>query len=319
MVVSDRVLLGGACAPMRPMVTILAAAIIGLASVVNHPSSADAGGSRPVIAIHGVDVLGDPGADCGGNWNDMERKFHDWGLGPAFIEVSYYHGDTHCDHTINHHGRHGRHHGSGHYSNGTHGANTDIRHLGYHLAWYIYRHFTSQGRTVDVVAHSMGGLVIRYALAQVARDHPRFPPRLAVEDVVTMGTPHGGARAAVWLCPYTQCDQMHAGSAFLEWLEEHAWEPDGVGGTDWSTFGSDDDNYVAADRAVFMGACHKTWYLSSSNIEHDDFLHVRSGDTGAKKTTADVRRRNCPHDWVTDETSHWPVRRAYLAATSENY
>jgi hypothetical protein len=304
---------------IRTIRAILAAIVIGVPSLALVPSNAEAGGSRPVIAIHGVDIVGDPGADCGALWSDMERKFHDWGLGPAFIEISYYHGDTNCDHTINHHGSHSSHYASGHYDNGSHGANTDIRHLGYHLAWYIYRHFTSEGRTVDVVAHSMGGLIIRYALAQVERGHSRFPPRLAVEDVVTMGTPHGGARAFAWVCPYTQCDQMDAGSPFLEWLEEHASEPDGSGGTSWSTFGSDDDDYVAADRAVQMSACHKVRYLTESNIEHGDFVHVRSGDTGASKTTADVRRRNCPHDWVTDRTSHWPVRRAFLAATSGNY
>ncbi len=298
---------------------MLVASVLSLGMIVTHSTPADARSTRPVIAIHGLDAVGDPGVSCAGTWNDMERKFHDWGLRAPFIEISYYRGDTACDHTINHHGSHGKHFASGHYSNGSHGANTDIRHLGYHLAWYLYRHFTRDGRTVDVVAHSMGGLIIRYATGQVANGHPRFPPRLAVEDVVTMGTPHGGARWFAWACPHTQCDQMDAGSDFLKWLEEHAWEPDGFGGTDWSAFGSDDDDYVAADRAVFMGACHKVWYLSSSNIEHGDFLHVRSGDTGAKKTTADVKRRNRPNDWVTDMTSHWPVRRAYLAATSGNY
>lgn len=297
----------------------LAVSVLGLGMLLAyHPMAAVAGSSRPVIAIHGLDAIGDPGISCGGTWNDMERKFHDWGLSAPFIEISYYHGDTGCDHTINHHGKHGRHYGSGHYDNGTHGANTNIRHLGYHLAWYIYRHFTSQGRSVDVVAHSMGGLIIRYALAQVQRGADRFPPRLLVQDVVTMGTPHGGAR---WYasCPFTQCQQMEAGSDFLKWLENRAWEPDGAGGTSWSVFGSDEDGLVAADRAVFMGACHKVQYLSSSDIGHSDFLHVRSGDTGAKETSADVRRRNCPNDWVTDRTSHWPVRRAYLAATSGNY
>jgi hypothetical protein len=43
---------------------------------------------------------------------------------------------------------------------------------------------------------------------------------------------------------------MRAGSDFLVWLENNAWNPPGAGGTDWSTFGSDDDNAVAADRAA---------------------------------------------------------------------
>lgn len=43
---------------------------------------------------------------------------------------------------------------------------------------------------VDVVAHSMGGIVLRMAL----RDHPDL--RAAVRNVVTLGTPHHGTAAA---------------------------------------------------------------------------------------------------------------------------
>ncbi len=293
------------------------AALVALLVVGMLPGLAEArtnNRTKPVLFIHGLDAFGDPGADCASYWNDMERKFRDWGHTGPLIELSFYRYDTNCDHTINHHGSHSRHYASGHYSTGGHGANTDIRHLAYHLGWYIYSHFTSEGRTVDVVAHSMGGLIIRYALAQVQRGHVAFPPRLLVEDAVTMGTPHRGARALVYLCPYTQCDQMEPGSGFIGWLADHAPEPDGAGGTDWSAFGSHADNLVDEDSAVGMAACHKVKWLSSSGIEHGDFMHVRSG-ANSTETSADVQRRSCPGDWVTDYTSHWPVRRAELAVT----
>ena len=69
-------------------------------------------------------------------------------------------------------------------------------------------------RRLDVVAHSMGGLVAAYLLKCV--DHGRHIRRL-----VTLGTPHRGVPLArlpgpAWLCPSVR--QMRPGSAFLRHL-----------------------------------------------------------------------------------------------------
>jgi hypothetical protein len=89
--------------------------------------------------------------------------------------------------------------------------------------------------------------------------------------------------------------------------------------------GSDDDNWVAADRGVgtardrdpkhdYIGSCHKVWYLPPNNIEYGDFLHDTS-----KRISADVYCFNCQSgSWVKDLTPHWPVRRADLAVTFGN-
>ena len=279
--------------------------------------------SKPVIFVHGLNRSDNAGSDCAKDFGVMRRAFRRWGHTGRFTAVSYYRFDRNCNHSISHHGKHRRHFGGDaeHYDAGGHSANTDIRHLGYHLARYIWRHHSRHGRAVDIVGHSMGGLIARYAVAQTQRSHPDFPPRLLVEDIVTLGTPHGGARWYSIGCRYDQCGQMRAGSGFLVWLEQNAWNPQGAGGTDWSTFGSDDDNAVAADRAAatardrdpvsdYMGSCHKVWYRESTNIEHSEFL-----TSASKRITADVYRRNCPGRFVTDNTSHWPVRRADLAIT----
>lgn len=84
-------------------------------------------------------------------------------------------------------------------------VNDPIEHLGCALAWYIYDTYTSKGIPVDVVAHSMGGLIIRDALGESgtavsgggcntpANGNPNcFPPPLMVDAVATVGTPHGG-------------------------------------------------------------------------------------------------------------------------------
>jgi triacylglycerol esterase/lipase EstA (alpha/beta hydrolase family) len=272
--------------------------------------------SKPIYFVHGYE--GDSGANCN-QWDDMTGKFRDWGHSGTFFRVAYYVDDVNCNSWVDHHGSHSTHNASGH-SGGSHTANTNIRHLGYHLAWHIYDHYTRYGTYVDVVGHSMGGLIIRYAIAQTELNHPDFPPNVRVEDVVTMGTPHGGFRWPCLFCPL-QGDQMSMGSDFLVWLENNAWEPDGYGGTQWSTFGSDNDGWVAADRAAgtgsdrnpvnqYIGSCHKTWYTPVNDIGHTDFLHDTQGGF-----TAQAYARHCPSGWVFYSGLPWPVRRADFAVT----
>ncbi|MFC1652266.1 esterase/lipase family protein [Planctomycetota bacterium] len=67
---------------------------------------------------------------------------------------------------------------------------------------------------VDVVAHSMGGLVARYA----AMDLPG-KPRLRIERLFTIATPHQGATIAYPPSPDPRVRYMHAGSEFLETLD----------------------------------------------------------------------------------------------------
>ena len=58
------------------------------------------------------------------------------------------------------------------------------------LARYVHTAYTRNGEPVDIVAHSMGGLVTRVALLGSAQGWEGFPPRLDVDNVVTLGTPH---------------------------------------------------------------------------------------------------------------------------------
>jgi pimeloyl-ACP methyl ester carboxylesterase len=278
--------------------------------------------SKPVVFVHGLDAVGDPGVSCTSTWDDMRSAFRTYGYTGALDAVGYYEYDSACDHSINSSGGSpGSWYPSGHYADGGHGANTNIEHLGYHLAWYVYDRYSSKGTTVDLVGHSMGGLIIRYAVAGVQRGLSGFPPKLLVEDAVTIASPHGGARAGVWLCPYTECDQMHAGSSLLKWMESNAWNPQAYGGTDWSSMGSDQDNYVAADRAVgentshsgtlYFGSCHKVWYRDGTNLEHSDFLH-RTGDA-ADYSVYRVSPTQCGGSMVADSTYHRPVRQTDYA------
>jgi triacylglycerol esterase/lipase EstA (alpha/beta hydrolase family) len=264
--------------------------------------------TKPIIYIHGFET--DSAANCQ-QFNTMKTFFenHSPEFTSTHLTVEYYDGDTNCGYSLNGHGDHSNHYASGH-RNGAHTPDTNIRHLGYHLAWFIWDKFSRDGRHVDIVAHSMGGLITRYAMAQSAHDMPGFPSNLLVDDIVTLGTPHNGPRAlssfgcATVLGSPLQCDQMDGGSAFQQWLDDHAAQPNPIPRTDWTTVGSDDDNHVASDSATGMGAgTTKVIYTDSTNIEHDDFLtETRTVND------ADVLYRQPGGSWVLWEDAWWPVR-----------
>lgn len=207
-------------------------------------------------------------------------------------------------------------HADGYDENGcdalAHNRWTNIRHLAYHVMWYIYDHYSSQGQPVDVVAHSMGGLVMRYGLAHTG--YNVFPDELLVEDVATVGTPHDDPHGLVcaasqasespsgwiidWLTdsvdlPYTfQIEQMCSDTDYdLQWWnDEYGQNPQGTDGTDWSLIGSFEDEVVPEESHVDMDAHCKyvyedpdyghTDYLSDTSRQDDAILRVNDEPTG---------------------------------------
>lgn len=261
---------------------------------------------RPIVYVHGFED--DGGANCQ-QFNPMKTFFENHA--PRFTSthntVAYYDRDTNCGYNLSANGNHSLHFASGH-RNGAHTTDTNIRHLGYHLAWFIWNKYSQDGKHVDIVAHSMGGLITRYAVAQTAHHDRDFPPNLLVDDIVTLGTPHNGPRAhasfgcAVAVFSPLQCDQMDGGSEFQAWLDDHAANPKPIQRTDWTTIGSDDDNLVASDSAIGMGAnSTKVIYKTESNIEHTD---LRDETRAVNDAVADYRQPGGSwKSWV-----WWPVR-----------
>jgi pimeloyl-ACP methyl ester carboxylesterase len=250
--------------------------------------------SKPIVYVHGLDAFGTAGSDCN-SWNNMKNTLASWGWTGTAATIRYYEGDTNCSYAVEHHGSHSKHWGGSGEHNGagtSHTADTQIEHLAYHLAWTIYDHFSVNGTYVDLVGHSMGGLIARYAIAQVQRAHPDFPPSLRVEDVVTLGTPHGGSGWGDW-CPWSdQCDQIGGDDYLMGWLRTNASNPQGTGGTDWTAMGSYDDTLVSEGSAVDVGSAHKVNYLGSMNLEHGDYYN----DTTDVRD-ADVEYWDTPGPW----------------------
>lgn len=224
--------------------TAATALTVGLPS----PASAAAPKSAPVLMVHGFDggnlIEGDLPLDSAMSCRNSAMNAWRSGLasrGHTNIRtVGYYQGDTGCDLNVP--------------FRGDNTVNSSITDLGRDLALLIHNTYTSKGESVTISAHSMGGLVVRAALAGVHNRAPGFPTRLLVSDVVTAGSPHAGAGIAAicgalagWVP--TQCTEMAPGSAFLANLRHN---PQPGSPTDWTLIGSDCDLVVSGSSAVSM-------------------------------------------------------------------
>lgn len=234
--------------------------------------------SKPVLITHGRDNYNMDG------YTNMRNYLLNVGFSKVY-RVGYYGGECNIEYAADHHGSHGNWYGgSGEHSahtgcNGVGGAqvhdlDTDIRHIGYHFAVMVHDHFGANGVTVDAMGHSMGGLLMRYAIAKSGSGGV-WPPKLRIEDSVTMGTPHGGLGTS-WckLSPWSDVRQMCSDSSFMTWLKNYAQDPQGDGGTDWTLMGSDCDGWVSWDRAVDMKAAHKLVYVDPCYGHSDYYTDV---------------------------------------------
>ena len=86
---------------------------------------------------------------------------------------------------------------------------SDIRTAAEQLGPHIEQVCEQSGhRRVDIVAHSLGGLVARYYVQRLGGD-------ARVRTLVTLGTPHSGTRAVPALTPHPLARQMRPGSPVL--------------------------------------------------------------------------------------------------------
>lgn len=176
-----------------------------------------------------------------------------------------------------------------------HDRDTDIRHLSYHMMWYIYSRYTENGIPVKVAASSMGGVLVRYGLAHAGNGV--FPPELDIRDVVTVQSPHDGP-ASNWCGAgwgYRSVRQMCSDRehGFKWWNENYAQNPQGVNGTDWSLIGSFDDGKVPEDSAIAMDANWKYVY-QDPDYDHTEPWSDTSSSNDATIWTPDGPWQGAP-------------------------
>ncbi len=222
------------------------------------PSSAPTGASPVVVLVHGFSLT-PAGYSCAEYWAALEAAFRRWDPGVRFATVGFDRGDRDCDRSV----------GSG-------GPDTPIEDIGRELATAVYRRFSARGVPVVLVGHSMGGLVIRSALAQAGSKGA--PPFLLVPRVVTISSPHGGADAARSCPRLVECREQVPGSSFLRNLEQ---DPQGRGGTVWTLFGSAGDRLVPAASAVDVRAAHR-FVFERPAYTHSSILLDGSDATDAR-------------------------------------
>lgn len=259
-----------------------------------------------MLLVHGYGKS-TKGKDCNDDqWRNALAYYERFGGRPrsSMTTIGYYPGDRRrCDAMI----------GDGNASNAR-----PIQDIARDLAIYIDQNYTSHGRSVDIVAHSMGGLVSRVALLGSAQGWKGFPRRkLRVGNVVTLGTPHRGVRNGgkrkTW-----QWKQMNRGSGFIKALHEpgrrlgKAW----ARGTDWSFVGSAEDDVVAYHSAIDRGfhADQKYLYPRSADgvsVGHEG-IRALYGKRRYRLTYAHASGNHGPHR----TTRGWsPLKAAFKAAT----
>jgi pimeloyl-ACP methyl ester carboxylesterase len=192
-----------------------------------------------ILLVHGYGPSS-KGKDCNGStWRNALRYYQDAGGRDrsSMTTIGYYTGDKgRCDAMI----------GDGRATN-----ERPIQDVAKDLALYIDRAYTSKGRPVNVIAHSMGGLITRVALLGSAQGWNGFPSRLDVDNVVTLSTPHQGV-ANPAANRDVQWQQMSPGSGFMTRLHEPGsglgdeWAND----VDWSLVGSEEDTTVKYGSAI---------------------------------------------------------------------
>ncbi|MGA8112804.1 MAG: hypothetical protein WCA46_03970 [Actinocatenispora sp.] len=232
------------------------AAILAAGTTAMSASTATAAGSdradtskRVTFLIHGYTY-----ADCTNRWKTLKSFWRSYEWQGPIKSVGYYEkGDSNCDEHIARHATY----------------NTRIQTIAKALANAVYRNYTSKGRSVNLVGHSMGGLIIRTAIWGTQHHRAGYPKSIDVANAVTLSTPHKG-----WDCTSSnnQCQQMRPGSTFLKTLGGTL--PEGKGGTDWTLLGSELDRTVPWNSGVFYQhhADHKFHYLASQPKADDSSL-----------------------------------------------
>lgn len=259
-----------------PLALVLLVVLFGLGPWSSLPTAHASGTSTDVLLVHGFASNGAAPCNSGGDVGVPQQFLRQWGWYGQAYTVGYYTGDgTGCNVQLNTidetrcysypSGKNYSPSGGDRSSIGT--TNEDLRHIACVLSWYIWDHYTKFGRPVDLVGHSMGGIIIRWALYATPRSGSAFPPNLYVPGVVTFASPHDGVPPWSNLqCNFcVQLSQLQTDSSVMGELKQLGRNPQGTGGsgvTVWTIMGSVCDNVVGDASVRGMDALHKVWYRS---------------------------------------------------------
>lgn len=235
------------------VVALAAAAVLAASGLTGcrPPEARD----RVVLMVHGWNAFG-AGSNCASNFGALEQSLRDQGFTGDIVTVAFYDSDTNCDVDL--------------ADFGSISNSTSWRDLSKVFSTFVHETYTSQGVIVDVLGHSMGGLIVRGAVLGSSRGEPGFSPPLKVEDGVTLAAPHDGAAWYSSFCLWGQCAGLKPGNADLDWLQE-VGDPQGVGGTEWTAYGSSSDGVVPLASALTMELPPER-LVALGGIGHSDYM-----------------------------------------------
>ena len=235
---------------------VMVAVLVALGATACEPSRPE-DRSKPVLLIHGWATGG--AADCGSSFDRAITQMKSEGFRGPFIKVGFYTGDTNCTMSLRNWGT---------FDNGSSWVE-----LSKALSKYVYETYTKNGKSVDIVGYSMGGNIARGALQGTQAKSSGFSAPIKVEDVVTFGAPFDGAAWYSSLCLWGQCATLKPGADAIDWLDQNG-NPQGVGGTEFTIFGSTADAVTPVDSALQMTipAARKIRYTDVPHTGSDNYL-----------------------------------------------
>lgn len=220
---------------------------------------------RPVLFLHGWNALGG-GSDCNSTFGGLENYLRGQGFTGPMVTVGFYDSDRNCDVNLR---------DWGNIDNGS-----SWKELSKAFSKYVQATYTANNQSVDVVGHSMGGLIVRGAVYGTSLGESGFSTPIKVEDVVTLAAPHNGAAWYSNLCFWGQCASLKPGASEISWVNQNG-NPQALDGTDFTVLGSTDDDVVPDESATYMTlpAQREVVY---GNLEHSDYM----GNPTAQARTA---------------------------------
>ena len=244
---------------------VLATLLLGLLGAGTAAARTD-DRSKPVLFVHGYNATSSS-TDCGADFDTMISQLRAEGFTGPMVKVGFYSADVNCNVNLR--------------SYHSFGNSSSWKEIAKAMSKYVHQTYTSRGIAVDIVGYSMGGLISRGAVHGSQRGEYGFSPRVDVEDVITLGTPHNGAAWYSNLCLWGQCTGLKPGSSELSWLNLNG-NPQGLYGTEFTTIGSNGDAVVPTSSALYM-------YLPSTNkVTYSSVPHT--GSSNYMKTAAVVTR-----------------------------
>jgi pimeloyl-ACP methyl ester carboxylesterase len=260
------------------------AILTGLIVTLTHASRVFAQDAQTVVMVHGYDfsTTAPAGGNCALGFYQLADKLRSSSDARAPKDVrfvGYYAGDAQdCTDTL-----------PTNYSDipnlGT--RDESIADIARRFADWTYASYTSQGRRVDLVGHSMGGLIIRYAVAYYW-DRFVIDDVSYVDDIVTGGAPYDAlTQKSVDSCT-TQMSQLRREPYWTAQCYEMGGV-DGEGGVKarlrdqllpgwatWSLLGSDYDDGVPSASATYPVGYfdyeYKKVFPSNEMVTHLDYF-----------------------------------------------